>query len=93
MKDDQFIKKVLFVIAFLLALNIVLTVLYNSPVTYAAKGVEYKVISPYTEIENTSWETHDKFVESIEKLFNEYAKEGWEFIGLESQYGLMVFKR
>jgi len=31
--------------------------------------------------------------ENVEKLFNEYGKEGWEFVAQQMQWGFYIFKR
>lgn len=74
MKDDLFIKTLLIIIVTLLALNIILPTLSNPPTSYAEKNIEYKIVD-YREAEVPGK------IESIEKLFNEYAKKGWEYIG------------
>jgi len=84
MKCDLFIKISLIMIVVLLALNIILPILSSPAISYAAKNIQYKVIS-FAET------SADK--ENFEKLFNEYGKEGWEFIACELQRGFYVFKR
>ena len=91
MKDDRFIKKVLIVIAFLLALNIVLAVLYNSPVSHAAKGFEYKVVEIY-EIGYGPGESKLNR-KLLTASLNEYNKEGWELFLWLDGYDTVVFKR
>ena len=83
MKGDLFIRNILIIIVILLALNILLPTLSNSPTSYAAKNIEYKVI-----------EFHEfPSVESYEKLFNEYGKESWEFVVVDQLFGFYIFKR
>jgi len=104
MKDNRFTKKVLLVIAFLLAMNIVLTILYNSPDSHAAKGAEYKVVKCYYEAEllipglldflDLTAEEYDNLLPEIkmEKIINAYVKEGWEFVEYAEAL-LLIFKR
>ena len=89
MKNNRFIKKVLIVIAFLLALNIGLTILYNSPVSHAAKGIEYKVV----EIFDIGYADQKLNEEILEESLNEYNKEGWELFLWLDGYDTVVFKR
>ena len=84
MKFDLFTKISLIIIVVLLALNIILSILSSPAPSYAAKNIQYKVI-------NSEEVPRDK--ENFEKLFNEYGKEGWEFVALELQWGFYVFKR
>lgn len=84
MKENRFIKVVLIIIGVLLSLNLVVLLLSNPPTSYAAKNIQYKVIN----CEEAPFEK-----ENFEKLFNEYGKEGWEFIGLEIGRGFYIFKR
>ena len=101
MKNNRFIKKVLLVIAFLLALNVVLTLLYNSPDSYAAKNIEYKVVSlgkikpVELKLINITHEEYSKLNigEMVEKLINAYTKEGWEFVEFEGAGVILIFKR
>jgi len=67
-----------------MSLNLVVLLLSNPPSSHAAKSIQYKVI-------NIEEVPRDK--ENFEKLFNEYGKEGWEFVALELQWGFYVFKR
>jgi len=83
MKNYLFIRTLLIIIVVLLALNIILPVLSSPTPSYAAKNIQYKVID-YAKVP-------DK--ENFEKLFNEYGKEGWEFVAFEWNWGLCVFKR
>ncbi len=96
MKADLFIRNLLIIIVILLALNIILPILSSPPISYAAKNIEYKALNPSLIIR----ENRDNFdifgeylVEPIEKIFNEYGKEGWEFIGETLVGGLVIFKR
>lgn len=84
MKESRFTKVLLIIIGVLLSLNLVVLLLSNPPSSYAAKNIQYKVI-------NSEKVSRDK--ENFEKLFNEYGKEGWEFVGLELGRGFYVFKR
>ena len=84
MKESRFTKVLLIIIGVLLSLNLVVLLLSNPPSSYAAKSIQYKVI-------NIEEVPRDK--ENFEKLFNEYGKEGWEFVALELQWGFYVFKR
>jgi len=98
MKDNLFIKTLLIIIVALLALNILLPTLSNPPVSYAAKNIEYKVLN-LDLIGSENFDNHDPYypsehlVEPIEKAFNEYAKEGWEYVGSVKLGGLAIFKR
>ena len=71
-------------IVVLLALNIILLILSSPVPSYAAKDIQYKVI-------NSEEVLRDK--ENFKKLFNEYGKEGWEFIAFDLQWGFYIFKR
>jgi hypothetical protein len=84
MKFDLFTKISLIIIVVLLALNIILPILSSPEPSYAAKNIQYKVI-------NSEEVPRDK--ENFEKLFNEYGKEGWEFVALELNWGYYIFKR
>jgi len=85
MKSGLFIRNLLIVIAILLALNIILPLLSNPATSYAAKNIEYKVITFGPTKPNAA---------QTEILFNEFGKEGWEFIQIEPWLdGLMIFKR
>ena len=75
-----------------MALDIILPILPNPATSYAAKNIEYKVldISKLPIDPNNK----DKFsAELTEKLFNEYGKEGWEYIPITTFLGLVIFKR
>jgi len=86
MKNDLFIKKLLLVIACLLALNILLTVFYHSPDSFAAKNIEYKIVD-YYDIFLT-----DR-IDLLEESLNEYSKEGWELTHMDLSATIMIFKR
>ena len=97
MKSDLFIRNLSIIIVILLALNIILPTLSNPATSYAAKNIEYKVVSIdgcMSELESY-YDEHakDHWAGLTEKLFNEYAKEGWECIGSVSKGELAVFKR
>ena len=89
-KGDENIKFGLFnrvsliLIILLLALNIILLLPSSRAPSYAAKSIQYKVIRG----EKVSGKK-----ENFEKLFNEYGKEGWEFITFDLQWGFYIFKR
>jgi len=89
MKGDLFVRMSLIIIVVLLALNLILPILLSSAPSYAAKKIEYKVINlssgPPYDI--------DKLQVQVENIFNEYGKEGWEFVALDLQWGLYIFKR
>jgi hypothetical protein len=85
MKGNLFIRTLLIIIVVLLALNIVLPILSNPMSSYAVRPIQYKV----SEIDN-------KKTEDIEKILNEYSKEGWELdtVGTSVMLGLIViFKK
>lgn len=84
MKFDLFTKISLIIIVVLLALNIILPILSSPVPSYAAKNIQYKVI-------NSEKVSRDK--ENFEKLFNEYGKEGWEFVAFDMAWGFYIFKR
>ena len=84
MKFDLFTKISLIIIVVLLALNIILPILSSPAPSYAAKNIQYKVI-------NSEKVSRDK--ENFEKLFNEYGKEGWEFVAFDMAWGFYIFKR
>ena len=88
MKGDLFIRNLLIVIVILLALNVILPILSNSPTSYAAKNIEYKIID-FSEPDQIY-----KTLQQIEICFNELGKEGWEFMGNFGSFGfIMIFKR
>ena len=84
MKNYLFIGTLLIIILVLLALNLILPILSSPAPSYAAKNIQYKVIK---------CEEVPRDKENFEKLFNEYGKEGWEFVVLELQWGFYIFKR
>jgi len=96
MKGDLFIRNLLIIIVILLALNIILPILSNPATSYAAKNIEYKVLN-LNLIDRENLDNYDTLgeylVEPMKKIFNEYGKEGWEFIGETSASGLVIFKR
>ena len=86
MKFDLFTKISLIIIVVLLALNTILPILSSPAPSYAAKSIQYKFIYSEELPYNI-----DK--EGFEKLFNEYGKEGWEFVAPDLNTGLYIFKR
>jgi uncharacterized membrane protein YjgN (DUF898 family) len=84
MKADLFIKTSLIIIIALLALNIILPILSNPSASYAAKNIEYKIIELGPKQQDAA---------QTEILFNEFGKEGWEFIQIDTVYALVIFKR
>jgi hypothetical protein len=93
MKGDLFIRTLLIIIVTLLALNIILPILSNPPTSYAANSIQYKV--DYIGVGAVGLLKTD----DLEKLLNEYSKEGWipfsiniVAIGLGGK-ALVVFKR
>ena len=84
MKENRFIKVVLIIIGVLLSLNLIVLLLSNPESSYAAKSIQYKVVKS-KEV--------PKDEENFEKLFNEYGKEGWEFVAFDLQWGFYIFKR
>ena len=86
MKESRFTKVLLIIIGVLLSLNLVVLLLSNPPSSHAAKSIQYKFISSEELPYNI-----DK--EGFEKLFNEYGKEGWEFVAPDLNTGLYIFKR
>ena len=95
MKSGLFIRNLLIIIVTLLALNIVLPTLSNPATSCAAKNIEYKVID-FSEYWHKQHATEEGLAGLLEKLFNEYSKEGWEYIDNASGGALdslMIFKR
>ena len=95
MKRDLFIRVSLIIIGGLLAFNLIL-ILLSSPIpSYAAKNIQYKVITceePARKLARDLAMDGDSF----EKLLNEYGKEGWELISapcLSGGVGIIIFKR
>jgi lipopolysaccharide export system protein LptC len=93
MKIDLFVRVLLIIVATLLAFNMVLPMLSNSDISYAANSVQYKVDSVdlgKVGVLKTS---------GLEKLLNEYSKEGWETISVNvvaiglGGKALVVFKK
>jgi hypothetical protein len=93
MKIDLFARALLIIVATLLALNMMLPMLSNSDISYAANSVQYKVDSVdlgKVGVLKTS---------GLEKLLNEYSKEGWEAISVNvvaiglGGKALVVFKK
>lgn len=75
--------------ACLLAIIILLTIFVVRPVfeikeSYAAGGVEYKVISDLPDAA--------RFFRETEKVLNQYAKQGWELVEY-SNGGWAILKR
>jgi hypothetical protein len=68
-----------------LALNVVLTLIYSAPVSYAAKGIEYKVIA-YDEVPKSDTKT-------LKRFLNNNGVEGWEYIPKHPWDFYMIFKR
>jgi hypothetical protein len=82
MKGDLFIRTLLIIIVTLLVLNVLLPTLSNPPTSYAAKNIEYKVFTLSSTEPNAA-----------QILFNEYGKEGWEYVGQIAMTSLVIFKR
>jgi len=94
-KSNLFIRTLLIIIVILLALNIMIPLLSNPATSHAAGSMQYKVDSIVTgTIFNLK-------TDDLEKLLNEYSKEGWEPINInyvEAKLGLggkifVVFKK
>ena len=76
MQSDSFIRILLVIIAIFLALDLLMPIVFNPVPTYAANTVQYKVDSVdlgKIGILKTS---------GLEKLLNEYSKEGWDAISV-----------
>jgi len=84
MKESQFTKVLLMIIIVLLSLNLIVLLLSNPKPSYAAKSIQYKVVRG-EEVSSKK--------ENFEKLFNEYGKEGWEFVAFDMAWGFYIFKR
>jgi len=93
MKSDYFVRILLVIIATLLALNIMFPMLSNSPTSYAANSLQYKVDSVdlgKVGVLKTS---------GLENLLNKNSKEGWEAISVNvvaiglGGKALVVFKK
>jgi hypothetical protein len=87
------IKTLLIIIVILLALNIILPLLSNPVTSYAANSIQYKI--DYCGVGAVGLLKTD----DLEKLLNEYSKEGWDpisinivAIGLGGK-ALVVFKK
>ena len=97
MKDNLFIKTLLIIIVTLLALNIIPPLLSNPPTSYAAKNIEYKVIYVHGQLMALGLcpddYKKDRRAGITENFFNEYAKEGWDYICSINQGELAIFKR
>jgi len=87
MKSDLFIRTLLIIIIILLALSIIMPLLSNPATSYAAKNIEYKVVN-YSDFAESG-----KDLEKCEKIFNEYGKEGWEYINHMLDTDFVIFKR
>lgn len=98
MKYDLFTRISLIIIMVLLALNLILPLSLLSPVpSYAARSIQYKVaFCEYPKHDRV--DDRDIYERNVllEKLLNEYGKEGWELIG-EKVWGpfgsTVIFKR
>jgi len=93
MKGDLFIRNLLIIIVILLSLNIILPLLSNPATSYAANSIQYKV--NYCGVGAVGLLKTD----DLEKLLNQYSKEGWDpisinivAIGLGGK-ALVVFKK
>jgi hypothetical protein len=84
MKENRFIKIMLIIIGVLLSLNLIVLLLSNPKPSYAAKSIQYKVVRGEEVPEDE---------EIVEKLFNKYGEEGWEFVVQDPQWGFYIFKR
>ena len=83
MKIDSFVRVLLIIIATLLVLNVILPMLSNPSVSYAAKNVEYKVVDA----------SKLDYGPQLEIFLNELGKEGWEYIPKHPWDSYMIFKR
>ena len=75
MKSDLFIRTLLIIIVVLLALNILLPTLSNPSTSYAAGSIQYKVGCIGIGVMGLK-------TDNLEKLINEYIKEGWDPISI-----------
>jgi len=75
MKSDLFIRNLLIIIAILLALNIMMPILSNPATSYAASSIQYKVGCIGIGVMGLK-------TDNLEKLINEYIKEGWDPISI-----------
>ena len=83
MKGDLFSRTLLIIIVVLLALNIVLPILSNPMPSYAARPIQYKISEEMAGA---------RVAGDIEKILNEYGKEGWELITVGFS-GIGIFKK
>jgi hypothetical protein len=91
MKSDSFTRTLLIIIVTLLALNILLPILSNPPISYAAKNIEYKVVkSSYVFPHDSNGINNLKLAE---ENLNEYGKEGWEYLDAILTTDITIFKR
>jgi len=93
MKSDLFIRNLLIIIAILLALNIMMPILSNPATSYAASSIQYKVGCIGIGVMGLK-------TDNLEKLINEYIKEGWDpisinIVSMEKLGGMayVVFKK
>ena len=93
MKNDLFIRTLLIIIVILLALNIILPILSNSLTSYASGSIQYKVGCIGIGVMGLK-------TDNLEKLINEYIKEGWDpisinIVSMEKLGGMayVVFKK
>ena len=93
MKSDLFIRNLLIIIVIFLALNIILFLLSNPSSSYAAKNIEYKLIHTSEFPYDDYYGAKKEFLGQYEKIFNEYGKEGWEYIGVILRTNFHIFKR
>jgi|SRR3989304_6425328 len=98
MKTDKFTRGCLIAIAVLLAMLLVKP-FFEAKVTYAGKGVEYKVISgmPPQVIgfgvrHRKTAEEWREYTVGAEQGLNQYAKEGWELVHYDES-GIAILKR
>jgi len=92
-KSNLFIRTLLIIIVILLALNIMIPLLSNPATSYAANSIQYKI--DYCGVGAVGLLKTD----DLEKLLNQYSKEGWDpisinivAIGLGGK-ALVVFKK
>jgi len=75
MKSDLFIRNLLIIIVILLALNIMTPILSNPLTSYASGSIQYKVGCIGIGVMGLK-------TDNLEKLINEYIKEGWDPISI-----------
>jgi|AntAceMinimDraft_9_1070365.scaffolds.fasta_scaffold112193_2 hypothetical protein len=75
MKSDLFIRNLLIIIAILLAFNIMMPILSNPLTSYASGSIQYKVGCIGIGVMGLK-------TNNLEKLINEYIKEGWDPISI-----------